>query len=80
MLTSELDYEPREIFHVTREGAIVDDDNAILYESIALEGLTPQAVFRLAEIVSNNNDLDWEGAREQLIREGLMFDRDGDSR
>lgn len=78
MKTSDLklDYQPREIFHVTREGAIVDDRDAILYESIALAGLTPQAVFRLAEIHSSWNEFTWEEAKERLIIEGLMFERD----
>lgn len=53
-------------------GAIVGEDGGLLYESDTLRGLSHEARTRLAEIHSEDQQIDWEGASEILIAEGHM--------
>lgn len=60
-----------EQYHV-EDGAIVDRYGAIMYDSCSLNGLSPDARFRLAHLHTVDPDLDWEHAEALLIAEGLI--------
>lgn len=65
-----------DIFYVTSEGSIVDQDNALLYESFCLEGFTQTAKERLAELHTLHSDdpvFDWFAAAEILAHEGHYY-------
>lgn len=66
-----------ERYFVNEHGSIECVGGGLLYPAESLEGLAPDARRHLAEIHSNDAEIDWEGAREILIRDGFMF-RDAD--
>lgn len=62
----------RDVFHVTRNGSIVDQEGALLYDAEDLKGISRQARRRLAQIHTNDPTADWESARETLEAEGQL--------
>lgn len=67
-------------FHVSKNGAIVDKHGCVLYEAFCTEDMSPECRARLAQLHSENDELEWEGntktgvegAWDILIREGLI--------
>jgi len=73
------DDDQDESYHVEKDEddagtRIVDRHGAILYDGLSLEGLSDEVVQRLAELHSQNPELDWEGAEVLLRHEGLVVE------
>ena len=64
-------------YFVNEWGSIEAASGELLYEPEGLEGLAPNVRWRLADIHTYDPDIDWLGAREMLIKEGLIY-RDAD--
>ena len=72
----------RERCSVTSYGAIVDSHGGVIYDCDAVADLTPQARQRIAELLTEDFSLEWEGSTEKnrrgvwdiLIEEGLILD------
>ena len=64
-------------YFVNEWGSIEALEGGLLYEPEGLEGLAPNVRQRLADIHTYYPDIDWLGAREMLIKEGLIY-RDAD--
>ena len=67
----------QKVVYRVMHGAIVDQFDAVLYDSESIKDLTLLARLRLAQLHTeheNDANFDWEHAEAILIEEGLLLD------